>query len=418
MNSVNDGTQQHRAAPNIHRPRLPLRVLGTSVTQTETLKAAAREDLGLKLEFITLDGTEAQRRGALNPDSFDVYDQWFHDIDLIWPTGSILPIDINRIDRWDEINALPKTGLIRPDLPRPVGGDPSKRLFVQLDGTLSDVPTDQISMLPTVHNADSFVVTGKDSHTVTSWSALLDPEWRGRTVLQADAAIGTLDIALALMARGALLDVDIGDLTLAEIDMLTGELRDHVKAGHFNCVWADEAEAVAALSDGKPKIGSLWWTGFLRLRAAGVSAQMVTPEEGYRGWFGGLAMSSAMPPAMVDAAYAYLNWWLDGRPGAIMAKSGAYMANPATVKRVLTEEEWRFWYEGEAASKDILNAEGVVLFRRGERREGGDYEARMSRVRVWDTVMNEHNYLVRQWQSALSPTMRSIRASVSEGIRA
>ena len=74
---------------------------------------------------------------------------------------------------------------------------------------------------------------------------------------------------------------------------------------------------------------------------------------------------------MLDASYAYLNWWLDGRPGAIMAKSGAYMANPATVKRVLRPEEWSFWYEGGVASIDILDAEGAVIFRRGERREGG-----------------------------------------------
>ena len=104
-------------APAVHRPRAPLRVLGTSVTQTPELKRAAEKDLGLKIEFITLDGTEAQRQGALNPASFDVYDQWFHDIDLIWPTGSIRAIDIGRIDRWDEINALPKTGRLAPDLP-------------------------------------------------------------------------------------------------------------------------------------------------------------------------------------------------------------------------------------------------------------------------------------------------------------
>jgi len=412
------GTGTGTAVPAFHRSRPPLRVLGTSVTQTDTLKCAAEEDLGFKLDFITLDGTEAQRRGALSPDSFDVYDQWFHDIDLIWPTGSIRPIDMKRIDRWGEINALPKTGRLRPDLPRPVGGDPSKRLFVQLDGTLGDVPTEQISMLPTVHNADSFVVTGQNAHTVTSWAALLDPEWSGRVVLQADAAIGALDIALALMARGDLQDADIGDLTLAEIDVLSAQLNERVRGGHFDCVWADEAEAVASLTDTGPRIGSLWWTGFLRLRAAGVSASMVTPDEGYRGWFGGLAMSSVMDARMLDASYAYLNWWLDGGPGAIMAKSGAYMANPGTVKRVLSPEEWRFWYEGECASKDILNAEGAVLFRSGERREGGGYETRMSRVRVWDAVMNEHNYLVRQWQSALKPALRGVRQPASEGTRA
>ncbi|MCR9255792.1 MAG: ABC transporter substrate-binding protein [Alphaproteobacteria bacterium] len=405
-------------APAVHRSRPPLRVLGTSVTQTEKLKRAAEQDLGLKLEFITRNGTEAQREGALSPGRFDVYDQWFHDIDLIWPTGSIRPIDVHRIDRWDEINALPKTGRLRPDLPRPVGGDPSKRLFVQLDGTLGDVPTERISMLPTVHNADSFVVTGTDPHQVTSWAALLDPDWRGRVVLQGDAAIGALDIALALMTRGELQQANIGDLTLGEIDALAKQLSDLVRGGHFDCVWADENEAVTAFGEDVPKIGSLWWTGFLQLRAAGIPATMVTPDEGYRGWLGGLALSSAMDERMLDASYAYLNWWLDGRPGAIMAKSGAYMANPQTVKRVLSEDEWNFWYEGLPAAADIRDADGAVIFRPGEKREGGGYETRMARVRVWDAVMNEHNYLVRQWQSALKPMTRAARAFAFEGNRA
>lgn len=403
------------AAPAVIRPRPPLRILGTTVTQTETLRRAAEEDLGFQLEFITLNGTEAQREGALSPSSFDVYDQWFHDIDLIWPTGSIRPIDVRRIDRWDEINALPKTGRLRPDFPRPDGGDPSRRLFVQLDRTLGDVPTERISMLPTVHNADSFVVRGADPGAVTSWASLLDPEWHGRVVLQADAAIGALDIALAMMAQGDLQAANIGDLTLEEIDALTARLSELVQSGHFHSVWSDDDEAISALTESAPRIGSLWWTGYLRLRAAGAPVTLVTPDEGYRGWFGGLALSSVMDARILDMAYDYLNWWLDGRPGAIMARSGAYMANPASVKRVLPPEEWRFWYKGEPAERDILDAQGGVIFRQGERREGGDYETRMSRVRVWDTVMNEHNYLVRQWQTALRPMMRPVRASASGG---
>ena len=110
------------SAPAVRRARPALRVLGTSVTQTRAMTEAARQELGLAFDFITLDGMQAQRQGALRPDSFDVYDQWFHDVDLIWPTGSVQPIDVRRIDRWDEINALPKTGRLRPDLPLARGG--------------------------------------------------------------------------------------------------------------------------------------------------------------------------------------------------------------------------------------------------------------------------------------------------------
>ena len=402
-------------APAVHRPRAPLRVLGTSVTQSAELKAAAEDDLGIDIDFITRDGTEAQRQGALNPGSFDVYDQWFHDIDLIWPTGSIRAIDIARIDRWDEINALPKTGRLAPALPRPAGGDPSKRLFVQLDGTLGDTPSDRISMLPTVHNADSFAVVGVDPATVTSWSALLDPQWAGRVALQADAAIGALDMALGLMAQGDQDAANLGDLSLEDIDRLTAVLQERVEDGFFDSIWFEEAEAVAAFQSGTPKIGSMWWSGFCRLRATGTPAEMVTPKEGYRGWFGGLALSSMMEPQVEGAAYAYLNWWLEGRPGAMMARSGAYMANPDAVRPYLSDVEWDFWYEGKPAAEPITDATGQVIFQTGEQREGGSYLSRMSRVRVWDAVMNEHNYLVRKWENALAPMKRRLRMIAAAG---
>lgn len=406
------------AAPGVRRPRQPLRVLGTSVTQTPAMKRAAEEDLGMALDFITLDGTEAQRQGALQPASFDVYDQWFHDIDLIWPTGSIRPIDVCRIARWDEINDLPKTGRLRPDLPKAQGGDPSKRLFVQLDGTLGDTPSARVSMVPTVHNADSFVVTGEEPESIASWAALLEPKRAGQVVLQADAAIGALDMLLALQARGEMQALDIGDLTLEQIDALTERLADYVRTGHFCAVWSDEAEAVAAMLGGHPRIGSMWWSGVTKLRAAGIKANMVTPREGYRGWFGGLALSAALQDWARDAAYDYINWWLDGRPGAMMARSGAYMANSGTVRASLPEAEWDFWYGGQPARVPIRDCDGVTLFDVGERREGGEYHRRMSRVRVWDTVMNEHNYLVRRWQGALAGTLARLGVIASEDSRA
>lgn len=402
MNIAADTVAQEPPRPAIRRSRPPLRVLGTSVTQIEPIMQAAKDDLGLKFEFITLDGTEAQRRGALFPDSFDVYDQWFHDIDLIWPTASIQPIEIARIEHWDQINDLPKKGRLSPGMPRVTGGDPSQRLFVQLDNTLGNLQSDRISMVPTVHNADSFAVVGDAAAAISSWGSLLDPEWAGRVVLQSDAAIGSLDMLLALMARGELTVQDPGNLTLEEIDRLVDLLRAYKVAGHFRGFWADEEEAVRAMRHTKPTIGSLWWSGVVKLRSSGSPVTVVTPDEGYRGWFGGLALSAHLDDWSTGAAYDYMNWWLEGKPGAIMARAGAYMSNPDSVRPWLSADEWAFWYEGKPATAPIKNPSGQTIYEVGSVREGGSYEQRMSRVVVWDTVMEEHNYLVRRWENALS----------------
>ena len=389
------------SSPRVARARPALRVLGTSVTQLPAIRRAAEEDLGLGFTFITLDGTEAQRRGALAPGSFDVYDQWFHDVDLIWPTGSLRPIEVARIHRWDEINAVPKTGRLSPGARRASGGDPSRRLFVQLDGSLGDVPSSRISMVPTVHNADSLAVIGEGADHVTSWGALLDPSWSGRVVLQADAAIGSLDMLLALRARSEITVTDLGNLDIDEIDALIARLAAYRRRGHFRRFWADEAEAVDEMRRGGRMIGSLWWSGVMRLRAEGVPVAMMTPVEGYRGWFGGLGLSARIDGWALDAAYDYLNWWLDGRAGALMARNGAYISNPNAVRAHLSSAEWDFWYAGRPAADTVRDTEGAAVFGSGERREGGSYADRMGRIVVWDAVMSEHNYLVRRWDDVV-----------------
>ena len=111
-------------------------------------------------------------------------DQWFHDLDLIWPTGSIKGIRIDRIDQWEQVGSIPKTGRVTSGSPSALGGDPSRRLYVQLDGSLGPTQSDLISMVPTVHNADSFAVVGADADAFTSWGSLLDPQWAGKVILQ------------------------------------------------------------------------------------------------------------------------------------------------------------------------------------------------------------------------------------------
>lgn len=387
-------------APAVLRDIGTLRILGTSVTQVAAVRDAAKSDLGIKLDFITLDGAAAQQRGALQPLSFDVYDQWFHDLDLIWPTGSLQPLQITRLPRWNEINDLPKTGRLSSGDPRLAGGDPSHQLYVQLDGALSSVPTDKISMVPTVHNADGFAVLG--GADINSWGALLDPKNAGQVILQSDPAIGALDMLLALQATGQMRPANLSDLSLAEIDTLVDYLSRYRSSGQFHTIWNDESEAIKAMMQGAPMLGSLWWSGAIRLKGAGIPVRMVTPVEGCRGWYGGVALAAHLSGRKRDAAYEYLNWWLDGVPGALLARNGAYMANHSAVRANLSLDEWEFWYEGKPAVGPILNAEGLKIYEVGQLREGGSYYERMSKVVVWDTVMTEHNYLMRRWAHAIS----------------
>ncbi|WP_404980126.1 MULTISPECIES: PotD/PotF family extracellular solute-binding protein [unclassified Caballeronia] len=387
----------------MHPSKVELRVLGTSVTLQEHIRERAEQDLGIRLRFIVDDGSSVQREGAMHPERYELYDQWFHSLDCLWPTHALQPIDCSRVRRWEEINALPRTGRIgRSAVRRAAGSVPADRLFVQSDGSLGRTPSGRISMLPLTHNADSFVYLD-DALPATltageeSWAWLLAPELAGRVALQADAAIGAIDAALAVEASGLMRFKDIGNLEIEEIDQLIATLIDFKRRGHFAGFWSSFAEAAQLMIANKVVIQSIWSPATIELERAGLRFRLARPREGYRAWFGGLGISRLAHGRVLDAAYEYLNWWLEGWAGATMARQGFYISNPERSRGHMNDAEWAYWYDGAPASTDLPGPTSQHLVQAGQVRDGGDYVARMSRIAVWDSVMDEHNYLVRRW---------------------
>lgn len=394
------------AAPRIRTAPAELRILGTSVTLLDEISARAAADLGIRISHTVLDGVAAQRTGVLAAETFDLYDQWFHNIDFVWIARSIQPIELERIVGWDDVNDLPKTGTFGEGQQPAQGSAPHRRLFVQPDGTLGATPSERITMLPLSHCADSFgyrpdLMPADLDPSEESWSWLVDRAWRGRVALQNDAAIGALDAALAVSAAGLAAFDDFGNLSLAEIDALVDALLARRKAGHFSGFWATPAESVELLSLGRTRLASIWSPAAVELRKQGVPIRVAAPKEGYRGWFGGMAISRRTSGRALDMAYEYLNWWMAGWPGAVLARQGYYFSAPARVREHLSPGEWDYWYAGRPASEDLPGPDGAIVVRQGERRDGGSYRQRMSRIAAWNAVMDEHNYLVRRWNDVL-----------------
>lgn len=397
---------QSVSAPSVHTEKTTLRILGTSVTLLETIREQAQADLGINLDFSVLDGVEAQRNAVTKPGAFDVYDQWFHNMELAWTSGAIQPVDIGRITDWDSVNDLAKHGCLRPGDPIGQGDAPVNKLYVRSERRLGSKPSERIVALPCVHNVDGFgyntdVITPGSAYDTESWSWLLDPQFAGQVGLLADPAIGVIDAALAAQACGLMQFRDLGNLSIAEIDDLVRLLIARKKAGHFAGFWSTVDEAVAHMQGGKVSIESLWSPGEAALRAAGVPVRTAAPREGYRAWHGCLAISQRATGRTLDAAYDYLNWWMSGWPGAVMARQGYYIAVPEPVRPHLSPAEWNFWYLGKPASEDLCNPHGQTIVRAGEARNGGSYWDRISRITVWNSTMDEHNYLVRRWQDFL-----------------
>jgi len=393
----------------------PLRILCTEILPWRLLKDRAEGDLGFPVEFIEQDFVTAQRTAAMAPDSYDVYDQCFHNLDIVWHWRAIQPVDVSRIDTWDEMTDVarsPGTGAAH----RGLGDAPATRLYVQPDYTLSASPTGRISMLPTVHNFDSFAINSEVSgldvdREVTSWAELLNPRWHGRVALVDEPAIGAFDLTMALVADGRMKVGDLGNMTAAEIDEMYGHAMDLVQSGHLAPFWRRAPETVERFARGELTISSIWSPSVVQMKAQGMKVRQALPVEGYRAWHGGLCLSRWLEGSRLDMAYAWLNWFLDGWAGACMARQGYYMSVPDRVRASLDPDEWDYWYEGKPAARDLPDPQGRPAIRAGEVRSGGSYRTRSNHVAVWNSTMDEHNFLVRRWTDLIAAAeSRPVRA--------
>ncbi len=383
-----------------------IRVVGTHVTLQEALRQQAERDLGINIEFYPGGSAEVMLRASTDPGSFDLYEQWSNSINVLWQADAIQPIDISRLTYWDEINDLTKKGKISPAARIGDGDAPYKLLYVQADGSLSDRPSGEISFLPYVHNTDSFgynssVIPKGIPYETESWGWLLDEKQSGKVALVNEPTIGLFDAALAVKARGLMDFNDMGNMARSEVDELFRILIGYKKQGHFRGVWTSVPQSVELMRSGEVTIQSMFSPGVSALNGMGVPCIYAAPKEGYRAWHGVMCLSRESTDERKEAAYAFMNWWLSGWPGAFIARQGYYISNAERSRRFMSAPEWDYWYEGKPASEPLLGTDGKVSVQPGEVRTGGSYVNRFENVAVWNTVMDSYEYTLQKWNEFL-----------------
>src|SRR6202047_894753 len=114
-----------------------------------------------------------------------------------------------------------------------------------------------------------------------------------------------------------------------------------------------------------------------------------------------------------DAAYEYLNWYNSGWVGGFIAKQGYYSSNPKTAMAALTENERGFFYEGKPATADITSPTGKKTNSAGDKRDGGSFEDWLSKVAVWNNLMDQAAILSGEWNEFTAA--RTHRATFGDG---
>ena len=384
---------------------ITLRQFGTGVSNLNAIAEKCKEDLGITLEMTATDSDAAAQRAVTQPDSYDIADIEYWIAKKVFPAGVMQPMEVSRLKYYDKIVPLFIDGKLAPDSVIAQGTAPHTVGFV--DGkdstTFASAPTDWLTMVPTIYNADTLGIrpdlVGRE---ITSWADIMDPAFKGKTSILNIPSIGIMDAAMIMEALGEIEYADKGNMTQEEIDKTIDFLIKAKKDGQFRAFWKSFDESVNLMASGEVVIQSMWSPAVAAVRSRGIPCVYQPLKEGYRAWGGGIGLAKHLSGAKLDAAYEYIDWYLSGWVGAYLNRQGYYSAAMETAKEHMSEDEWGFWVEGKPAAGDILSPDGKVMEKAGAVRDGGSFAERMGKVACWNSVMDEDRYMVRRWNEFIA----------------
>ncbi|MEO0670155.1 MAG: substrate-binding domain-containing protein [Pseudomonadota bacterium] len=382
-----------------------LRQFGTGVSNLNDVANKVKEDLGFTLEMTALDSDSVTQRAATQPGSFDIADIEYWICKKVWPTGNLQAMDTSKIKNYDKIVGIFRDGKLTPTSTIAQGTAPHTVGFVEGPEGQSFVDNESgwMTLIPTIYNADTLGIRPDlINRPISNWSELLNPEFKGKASILDISSIGIMDMAMVVESMGEYKYPDKGNMTREEIDLTIGIFTEAKKNGQFRAFWKSFDESVNLMASGEVVIQSMWSPAITAVKSKGVPCVYQPLEEGYRSWGGGIGLSAALTGLERDAAYEYINWYLDGWVGGYLMRQGYYSAVPETSKNYMSENEWGYWFEGKEATDTITSPTGDALAQAGETRDGGSFEERMGAVACWNAVMDENQYMVRKWNEFIA----------------
>ena len=382
-----------------------LRYLGTAVSQSADIARKAKEDLGITIEYIPVTTDEVTKRILTQPNSFDLVDSEYFSLKKLIPSGNLLGMDAKRIKEFDNITTAFTKGEIAGKKIGDQGTAPKKVFYLKGQNAkeFSSEPTQWITLIPTIYNADTLGIRPDlIKRPINSWAELLNPEFKGKASILNIPSIGIMDAAMVVEAMGEYTYPDKGNMTKAEIDRTMKILTEAKKAGQFRAFWSDFNESVNLMASGEVVIQSMWSPAVTAVRSKGIDCVYQPLKEGYRAWAAGFGLPSTIKGYKADLAYEFINWFLSGWAGAYLNRQGYYSAVLSTAQANMAAYEWDYWMLGKPAAQDIMSPTGDKVAAKGESRDGGSYEERMGSIVCWNAVMDENRYMVRKWNEFIA----------------
>tara|TARA_Y100000588_G_scaffold391166_1_gene498987 strand:- start:990 stop:2282 length:1293 start_codon:yes stop_codon:yes gene_type:complete len=386
---------------------ITVRTVGMAVSNMPPLEDMANEDLPFKVVQTATAIPDIIGRGLNQPKSAELFEPPFMTMKTMWPSGRFQAWDTTKLPEWDQVVDLYKAdGKIWPDAWYGDGQNPSSVGYTSGADAKDFVKpgsTKWITNHPVLHNADTLGIRPDIiGRPIDSWKELINSEFQGRAALVAFPQIGLMDAAMAFQANGEIEYSDKGNMTREEIDYSINRLIELKNDGHWRSLWSTFNDSVQLMVDGEVVIQSMWSPAVTAVREQGVPCIYQDLAEGYRSWSLGHMIPKHVEGKTLGAVYDYVTWYHTGKAGAFFARQGYYVVTWQNTKKYLPKAEWDFWFEGKPATVDIYSPFGKLMEKAGAVRDGGSYKNRMGRIAVWNSVMDENEYLTDRWNEFMA----------------
>lgn len=380
---------------------------GPPVTAIPAIAEQASKDLGFTVQMQASENADLLNRFLSQSSSIDCADVSIVYMRYLIGRNVLQAIPLSKFKYWDQTIPMFTKGEY-PDGRKIVqqGITPTMVLYAT-DATgqkaTGGAQTDWLTAIPTVTNGDTLGIRPDlVGRKIDSWADVLAPEFKGRAAIQDNPAIGVIDVAMALEARGDIKYGNKGNMTKEEIDKTIKIMMDIKQSGQFRSFWTSFDQSVNLMASGEVVVQSMWSPAVAAVRSRGIPCTFQPLKEGYRGWGYTLGVMKHVDGLKLDCFHEYMNWYTSGFEGSFIARQGYYSAQPDNARKFLSANEAGYWFDGKAAETDILSPFGKVMEKAGNVRDGGSLWDRLGNIAVWNSVMDEDRYLTRRWNEFIT----------------
>jgi len=199
------------------------------------------------------------------------------------------PMPVDELDNWNE-EYISDTFLNPTERLSSIGAQAE----VIDDIVYADDERTELEFPPYIYNFDAIGYNPEFVDDVSLWSALIDDQYEGRTIIGETAAITIPEVLMHLVDTDQV-DAEVGELNNPSQDMMDAAvdtLVENKEAGQFRSTWEAYGESVTLLASEEAVLGDVWQPAALDVRREDTPctyATMSDGTQGYRMWYTGIA---------------------------------------------------------------------------------------------------------------------------------